>query len=463
MANMGNLIGLIERLTGQDIPFPNNKERLSEYPFKSGGIGHNQLNEILLTLGYDRVTNPYFRYFFGNVDKVTSYEDFSEAVQKARKISMLLYGNVKYGFKRLGRMHDDELARELASCQPISPDRYSSRAAAVHRIREIQPQDAYLFGYIVERTIKEQLAADPGNKDLQVSLSRMEEVRKIGRDNLDAYLTYDHMDVYIATSMREKHEFHLVHGFVKELFRHELLAPLKLRYFDPTQAYCPDRIDKGLVEALMVKRAKCTIYLAQENDTLGKDSELAATLAQGKPVIAYVPRLVNEAEFIAHAAKVKEELYPEIDARMMVLRLLREYCPSGAWEDTRVRKWLDDPSSMNEEEAVALLFRKARELYEFRASVLRESHPLALQVNLATGVANGVLLVRTVAECAELLRRIVLNRVEYDIEEIRQEGPPTFVLREKLTRSIYRVVTGDDLLTNSFWNFYLQQSGERRS
>jgi hypothetical protein len=29
----------------------------------------------------------------------------------------------------------------------------------------------------------------------------------------------------------------------------------------------------------------------QDTDTLGRDSELAATLAQGKPVIAYVPRI----------------------------------------------------------------------------------------------------------------------------------------------------------------------------
>ena len=39
----------------------------------------------------------------------------------------------------------------------------------------------------------------------------------------------------------------------------------------------------------MLKRACCTVYSVQDTDTLGKDSELASTLAQGKPVIAYVP------------------------------------------------------------------------------------------------------------------------------------------------------------------------------
>ena len=47
----------------------------------------------------------------------------------------------------------------------------------------------------------------------------------------------------------------------------------------------------------MLKRAKCTIYLAGETETLGKDSELAATLAQGKTVIAYVPSLEDFDKF----------------------------------------------------------------------------------------------------------------------------------------------------------------------
>src|SRR5690606_16906049 len=67
--------------------------------------------------------------------------------------------------------------------------------------------------------------------------------------------------------------------------------PLKLRYFNPTQSWIEDRIAKGLVEALMLKRASITIYMAQKSDTFGKDSEASVALGQGKPVIVYVPRL----------------------------------------------------------------------------------------------------------------------------------------------------------------------------
>jgi hypothetical protein len=66
-----------------------------------------------------------------------------------------------------------------------------------------------------------------------------------------------------------------------------------LRYFNPTQSWISDRVAKGLVEALMLKRADICIYMAQQKDTFGKDSEASVTLGQGKSVIVYVPKLVD--------------------------------------------------------------------------------------------------------------------------------------------------------------------------
>jgi len=121
-------------------------------------------------------------------------------------------------------------------------------------------------------------------------------VQEVALRNTDVYLTWDHLDVYVATSMRNKWEYEEVFDFAKAIFGDPNLTSLKLRYFDPTQSKCRTSRDKGLLEGLMLKRADCTIYMAQETDTLGKDSELANTLAQGKPVIAYVPK-VNPDEY----------------------------------------------------------------------------------------------------------------------------------------------------------------------
>ena len=122
-------------------------------------------------------------------------------------------------------------------------------------------------------------------------LDRIASTQAVGMRNLASYLSADYLDVYVATSMRSDADYVSVDQFVKTLFAHDLIRPLKLRYFNPTQSWIEDRIAKGLVEALMLKRAAITIYMAQKSDTFGKDSEASVALGQGKPVIVYVPKL----------------------------------------------------------------------------------------------------------------------------------------------------------------------------
>ena len=83
---------------------------------------------------------------------------------------------------------------------------------------------------------------------------------------------------------------------------------------------------------------------------------------------------------------------------------------------------------------------------------MKEKHPLGIQVNLYTGVANGVLVVRSLENCAQLLKTILLKQMEFTIEE--EEG--FIILKERISDCIYRVDTKDNFLVNSFWNFYLK-------
>jgi hypothetical protein len=205
----------------------------------------------------------------------------------------------------------------------------------------------------------------------------------------------------------------------------------------------------------MLSRAKCTIYHVQESDTLGKDSELAATLAQGKPVIAFIPE-------IPAFEKFKEETIEQINysiessqkytnIRDGLLARLKRYYPEGAWEDETIQGWIKNTDIIDEISILDILHKKVTQTYEKRAKTLREAHPLGLQVNIFTGVANGVLVVRNMDDCAKLLRKIILNDVDYDIEDSESNN---VILRETITQCVYRVSTGNDLLTNSFWNFY---------
>ena len=118
--------------------------------------------------------------------------------------------------------------------------------------------------------------------ELLNTLELVDATRKTARANTDDYLIASKIDVYVATSMRENWEFSETASFLVDVFdrEHEILKCLD--YFDPTQSLLGS-VDKGLLEGLMLNRVRATLYMTQESDTLGKDSELASTLAQGKP------------------------------------------------------------------------------------------------------------------------------------------------------------------------------------
>jgi hypothetical protein len=454
--NSQQLASLLESLTGQPPPIVH-EDRFPILAFPSGGLGYSQLNELLLMLGYDRVSQAFFQFLVdGNIEyqpgaALQTIEDLEVGVDRARKLSLLFFGNVKFGFKKLAR-DVDELSFYYHATRPIVTDDFCQRHEAILPIVPIPSNETYYLGYLVEEEIKQRLSANPLDEQAAEAKKVMERVRESGIRNHRAYLISDHLDVYVATSMRQKHEYREVAEVTSEVFNHPRLSDLRLRWFDPTQSYCPDRIDKGLAEALMLKRAKCTLYLAQESDTLGKDSELASTLAQGKPVITYVPS-PTDAE-IAESVSRFSTLYGRPEAQI-ILERLQAISPHLAWADHDVRRWLDAPAEMERNQAVARLVKAAREHYDKRATTLRENHPLGIQVNLETGVANGVLVVRSVQDCAELIFRIITASLEFNIERKLVDGVQYHFLREKISNSVFRVMTGDAMLTNSFWNFYL--------
>jgi hypothetical protein len=59
--------------------------------------------------------------------------------------------------------------------------------------------------------------------------------------------------------------------------------------------------------------------------------------------------------------------------------------------------------------------------------------------------------------CAELLRRLILNEMEYEV--IDDSKTDCWLLVEKLTGSTYRVVTKNRKITNCFWNYYRADDG----
>lgn len=474
MSSCSQTVRLLEKLTGQPCLFnPCEQTQVLSLeipvPFEKGCLGYSQFNELLITLGYDRVEQDFFDYLFDIKEEtrreIVGWEELEQGINKFCQEALLLYGNIKYAFKKLSCLNKLAIQEELKPIQPISESKYSQRHAPLHVIKPIPPDKTYYLGYLTGKELIEKSLENPDDPELSSEEKQMNKWRKQGWQNHQSYLVSDHMDVYIATSMRQRFEFTQVGKFVQELFKHECLQPLNLRYFDPTQAYCRDRIDKGLVEGLMLKRARCTIYHVQENDSLGKDSELAATLAQGKPVIAYVPTLPDFETFKQNTLDeiklngikqnyLKSEIKENLRERLK-LSFLKE-----AWKTQGIKNWIEEKNDLEIDTILYWFYKKLVAKYDERAKVLKEQHPLAIQVNLSTGVANGVLVVRTVSDCAELLRRIILGEMKFKVEHKPSENGKERIsythLVEEISECTYRVATGDRFLVDAFWNFYLK-------
>jgi len=132
---------------------------------------------------------------------------------------------------------------------------------------------------------------------------------------------------------------------------------------------------------------------------MGKDSELAATLAQGKPVIVFVQA---------------EPRFVPVPGR-------------------------SEPVDM-----------------DARADLFKVNHPLGLQTSATTGVAHGVVVVRSIDQCAKMLRKVLLHDLKFSIKH--EEG--NYKLMEEETNSVLRVVSDDPLLTHSFWTYFRHRSPE---
>ncbi len=92
---------------------------------------------------------------------------------------------------------------------------------------------------------------------------------------------------------------------------------------------------------------------------------------------------------------------------------------------------------------------RGTEIYEFYL----EKHPLLRLVEFKTGVVNGALVTQDLPHVAVLLDRIFSNQMEYNLEKkANTEG--YYLLKERLTKSTFRIITDDQLLTETFWNNY---------
>jgi len=478
------------------------------------------LNDLLILVDQFPISQGFFETFLSPQKTEISFDELKAGIISFKGFAVLLFGNVRFAYRLMRSLDIESLKEKLEGinrpASEVLEGDFAPRRPALPLPAEINNKSTWLLGYIARnkadrdltmfaaiaatlgvadeegflknksdniRKLFEQLKVRlettslwkeiyPDYQALQLTVAGLQEEiresRRCGWLNTSHYLALDHMDVYVATSMRERWEFEEVHNTAKKIFAASAVANLKLRYFDPTQSFLENRVDKGLVEALMLKRARCTIYMAQETDTFGKDSELATTLAQGKPVIVFVPKVDLEQHAKTAASRPVAYLQRRLPLLIAEERIKSRYV-------AEVLDFLKKTSSFDpyfqvigaEEVAFiaengltgekikmcGILAEAERDLFNSRAKSLQKSHPLALQVKLETGVANGVLVVRSVSECSELLRDLLTNSCSFRFDEEEEEN--VLALIEATSQCPYRVVTRNTTVSNSFWSRYL--------
>jgi hypothetical protein len=466
-----------------------------------------KLNQALLLAEQPPVSVDFYTEFFGAVP--LSDADFIDSIVQVRAYAMLATGSFRFAFKSLG-VSSTRKIREILGAWAVAPSEwkafYSERMHGTTLVEPIANEDRWFIGYLSARQLQEDfhieglirraidgdtLDADeqrivqgigplPGKGELDELRTQLDSLqsrllasRQTAIANTLAYLAANHIDVYVATSMRERWEFEAAAELIRTVFdATRLKDELALTHFDPTLSYTVDRIDKGLIEGLMLRRARCTLYMAQEFDTLGKDSELAATLAMGRTVIAYVPavseRILESAYAKAPLALVMKQVLTlladgkfhleEIPIAFAALAKLVGYTPAFDLVGGDEAAFRHDNAAVLDS-FYPVLAKAHRRFLESRAATLKTAHPLALQLQLETGIANGVLVARSPQQCVELLYAALTGDLEFTI----REGAFATVLEEKVSGCPFRVVTKDDALTNAFWTLYLKQEDAPRS
>jgi hypothetical protein len=116
---------------------PSDFELLREFVEKAvtNGVSFQQFNELLLVLNQDRISRPFFEFFFGNGDSPLALDQLRQGVVRFKGFAMVCFGNFRFAFRNLSNVSErEELLNKLGQCCHASQDiqsRYEARAAKV--------------------------------------------------------------------------------------------------------------------------------------------------------------------------------------------------------------------------------------------------------------------------------------------------------------------------------------------
>ena len=317
---------------------------VSQMPSISDGVFHYYWREVPLDHPYNiRATGGFEQEFLEGDHVIKSIDHLHWGFYRLYVDGLLYYGSAKAGFLSLRSLTYEEIKTFFRS-KKFDTDAISARGPALS-LNAIGRDDRYLisemacktFGeipetreaalkaleaawekhaktgggvidfrdllkrYVVTPSTEEQLLLsydDVSNervgslievkRQFEIVAKKFLDARHKAIQNTEYYLSMvNDLDVYVATSMRNRQNFRDMADATERIFTNPILKDLHLRYFDPTLSAAKGHEDKGLIECLMVKCAKVLVYCEGEKESYGKDAEAAMALSLGKPVIFF--------------------------------------------------------------------------------------------------------------------------------------------------------------------------------
>lgn len=198
MTILKDILPFFEQLAGQSAN-EIGEDYLNIEVFESGlGIGYSQFNEILLLLGFDRISPFFFQYLSeGNwfediATPIRSIPQLKEGVERFSKLALLSYGNLKYAYKTFAS-EPYILEEKIRNILPLDISEFESRNQPLIKIDYISPDKTYYLGYIVESEINARLEKDPDDLVAQAEIIERKKYVEVGKKNQVAYLASDHL------------------------------------------------------------------------------------------------------------------------------------------------------------------------------------------------------------------------------------------------------------------------------
>ena len=424
-----------------------------------------QLNQLLLLSLESGISDGFFKYYwlsvpnhsyaieelddfdknYANQISIQSIEHLRWGLRRIYTDSLLYFGNAGYGYKELKGKTFEELDLFFRSkCLPTDLIKKRGRPLEFH---EIKKDERYLISEMACKSYGE----TPKTKTelLDFLLESYKEAiangakKPIFKDLLS--INQDEKQRVLNSKSREKY------GNSISLFEYSVDELLEMSIEDEKDLYDKyGKIAEKFIDARQKAVLNTYLYLSLVND-----------------LDVYVATSMRTRRDFREMADTCEKIFKDERLNDMYLRY---FDPTMSAADGHEDKGLieclmvkcakaliyteGDKESYGKDAEAAMALSLGKPvifLSPKRSNFYKTVHPLTRLIDFNSGVAVGAIICESTEEIAEILHRIFENKMEYEIE---QSKTGYFKLKERMTKSVVRLQTNNQLLAKCFWTYY---------